>query len=110
MAMADLSNPAPAAAPTAFANPVSAPLEKLATSQSAETLRPIAAPGHTQVAAEIFANTVVQPAHQPASQSATTYDATQVLGAQDEHFRTTQVMRPGDDAKFSAQPDTDPKP
>ncbi len=110
LAMAELSNPAPAAAPTAFANPVSAPLEKLATSQSAETLRPIASPGHTQGTAEIFANTVVQPAHQAESQNATTYDATQVLDARDEHFRTTQIMRPGDDANFSAQPDTDPKP
>ena len=109
LAMADLSDPAPANAPTAFTNKVSAPLEKLATSQRAEILKPIAVPGIAQGTAEIFATTVNQSVSQPPARSATTYDATQVLDPRDELFRTTQVMRPGDDAKSFAQPDTDPK-
>ena len=109
LAMADLSDPAPAIVPTAFTNKVSAPLEKLATSQRAEILKPIAVPDIAQGTAEIFATTVNQSVSQPPARSATTYDATQVLDPRDELFRTTQVMRPGDDAKSFAQPDTDPK-
>ena len=109
LAMADFCDSAPAIAPTAFTNKVSAPLEKLATSQNAEVLKPIAVPGNAQGEAEIFATTVNQSISQPPAQSATTYDATEVLDPRDDLFRTTQVMRPGNDAKSCAQPDTDPK-
>ena len=109
LAMADFCDSAPAIAPTAFTNKVSAPLEKLATSQNAEVLKPIAVPGNAQGEAEIFATTVNQSISQPPAQGTTTYDATEVLDPRDDLFRTTQVMRPGNDAKSCAQPDTDPK-